>query len=1092
MNRCFTPGMLLAAAGVVTLAIPSAALGQASFTENFDSIGTVQNGQHGPSGLIAAGWQFRNQSQPQGFGYWYPMSGVSQAGSGSIGIDTNVTQWNGNTSMGSSWAILPAIPGLQAGDPLSFWITDGYMVAGQYARLQVRYSPGGGTSTGSGPSGVGDFSQVLLDIPNVNERPWTQFSTTVPGGGRLAFRFVQPSSASWQYQGTFKIDSLQIGAPPPSPFPIPQSGQTVHWTLAHSPVQINYDLTLPAGSTVIVDPGVEVRIAATMKLHILGDMQAGAGARFVVPINSQFNVHGTVTMAGTQASPVVLDGGPAWYGGENGYQVHRTGVLTIDHAVLNALVKGAPYIYTQGGSRISASNITVTGAERGFYVDRGTLAVRNASVQGGTIQTLESYLLLDNVQVDGGLIVSDRDKAGQPIYFNTITVQNRADQAPFRLHGFDHYFGAQNTIVNNYAAVRLDGAGIAPGSTLPSSGNQINLIDAGYGEGGGKMTWANIGIPYMVTFPGTFVPELSGRLTIAPGTRVKMGPQALLWAVGGTRLDLEGLPEAPISFEQLNPGQMFQGVNYAINDTRPKVEYCTFDGGSLATIADETIVRIENSIYRNNAVGVFSSNWGMSVPRKSRFENNTVGVRTSPGSGAGFNAGSTNLYSPTNPNSLSGNTSYGVEALNQSNLEDANMCWWGHPTGPQHPQNPGGLGDRATGNVSVFPFLTSPPNFADRPPLVRLEDTYFLLEEDNKIILHWQASDDQSIAGFKIYHSTHGENPGLYLLVDNIPGSARSWELTIPEATPASNYPDPSAFRVEAIDNTGQTGFDDIYFFTPYLDFTGSTPPVNVTGPFRPGQTIDVCYTVNGASGTTDAYLFLDGDEQAFSLGGAHTGITCLPLGLTMPPVSTDTARIGIRYNMGAGGRNRWSFTDNFSIRPDPSITGDVAPTVQLAGPAQGSQFSGGSIVPIAWSASDDESVRSFNIQASYDGGRTWHVIVRNLPGTTTNYNWQLPPSTGIADVRIRVIAFDNRFQNSSTAANRSIVITPGTGPGTCYANCDQSTAAPVLNVADFTCFLQRFAAGDNYANCDQSTAPPVLNVADFTCFLQRFAAGCP
>jgi probable HAF family extracellular repeat protein len=61
-----------------------------------------------------------------------------------------------------------------------------------------------------------------------------------------------------------------------------------------------------------------------------------------------------------------------------------------------------------------------------------------------------------------------------------------------------------------------------------------------------------------------------------------------------------------------------------------------------------------------------------------------------------------------------------------------------------------------------------------------------------------------------------------------------------------------------------------------------------------------------------------------------------------------------------------------------------------------------------------------------------------------------------------------------------------------CYANCDGSTAAPVLNVADFTCFLQRYAAGESYANCDQSTSAPVLNVADFTCFLQRYAAGCP
>jgi hypothetical protein len=65
-------------------------------------------------------------------------------------------------------------------------------------------------------------------------------------------------------------------------------------------------------------------------------------------------------------------------------------------------------------------------------------------------------------------------------------------------------------------------------------------------------------------------------------------------------------------------------------------------------------------------------------------------------------------------------------------------------------------------------------------------------------------------------------------------------------------------------------------------------------------------------------------------------------------------------------------------------------------------------------------------------------------------------------------------------------------GGGGCYANCDGSTAAPVLNVADFTCFLQRYAAGESYANCDQSTATPVLNVADFTCFLQQYAAGCP
>jgi YVTN family beta-propeller protein len=79
-----------------------------------------------------------------------------------------------------------------------------------------------------------------------------------------------------------------------------------------------------------------------------------------------------------------------------------------------------------------------------------------------------------------------------------------------------------------------------------------------------------------------------------------------------------------------------------------------------------------------------------------------------------------------------------------------------------------------------------------------------------------------------------------------------------------------------------------------------------------------------------------------------------------------------------------------------------------------------------------------------------------------------------------------------TTDINAEGVTIFGEAPTVCYANCDGSTTAPVLNVADFTCFLTKFAAGDVYANCDGSTTPPVLNVADFTCFLTKFAAGCP
>ena len=61
-----------------------------------------------------------------------------------------------------------------------------------------------------------------------------------------------------------------------------------------------------------------------------------------------------------------------------------------------------------------------------------------------------------------------------------------------------------------------------------------------------------------------------------------------------------------------------------------------------------------------------------------------------------------------------------------------------------------------------------------------------------------------------------------------------------------------------------------------------------------------------------------------------------------------------------------------------------------------------------------------------------------------------------------------------------------------CYANCDNSTIAPVLNVNDYVCFLSSFVAGSPYANCDASTTSPVLNILDYTCFMSKFASGCP
>ncbi|MFN0133067.1 MAG: hypothetical protein ACKVW3_11160 [Phycisphaerales bacterium] len=44
---------------------------------------------------------------------------------------------------------------------------------------------------------------------------------------------------------------------------------------------------------------------------------------------------------------------------------------------------------------------------------------------------------------------------------------------------------------------------------------------------------------------------------------------------------------------------------------------------------------------------------------------------------------------------------------------------------------------------------------------------------------------------------------------------------------------------------------------------------------------------------------------------------------------------------------------------------------------------------------------------------------------------------------------------------------------------------------SDSAVFEPLFVA-DCPANCDESTTPPILNVNDFSCSLNRFAAGCP
>jgi hypothetical protein len=98
---------------------------------------------------------------------------------------------------------------------------------------------------------------------------------------------------------------------------------------------------------------------------------------------------------------------------------------------------------------------------------------------------------------------------------------------------------------------------------------------------------------------------------------------------------------------------------------------------------------------------------------------------------------------------------------------------------------------------------------------------------------------------------------------------------------------------------------------------------------------------------------------------------------------------------------------------------------------------------------------------------------------------------SSIASIGLDGEITSNTLPSGNGSAGGNAVLAFTVQPNPCYANCDGSTTAPILNANDFQCFLNLYAAGDSYANCDGSTAPPMLNANDFQCFLNAYAAGC-
>jgi len=1034
------------------------ACGQASYSEDFESLSGAPQGFE-PQVLIDQGWVFRNQSSPVDGPAWVPgdnFGGMPFDGAGYLTTSGLVTDFFGGEV--STWAILPDIAGQQAGDTFTVWVAGGGSFTSA-TNLDIRYAPSG-DNTGSGPSDVGDFTQLLYtaELP-IADSGYQRVSVTVPGDGRLAMRFHSPFIQTFAGNGAvISIDTVTVGPEGSDPcgIPIPDPGETAVWAAADGPFMVCQDLTIPAGGRVDVEPGTTI------------DFSGGT-----------LTVEGELSALGTKIEEIVLAG---QNGFSSGISVRSGGQVVIDHAEIGTRLNASG---VDSGLMVSNAHISSAGSlsavEAFVSVDScvfdggsansviGMVRITNSSFNNGAFAGIGGRPYLDNISIDGGMLSYQGETTSHPILLDNISVRNNTSGPGIRMYGPNFLLGDNVVLENNLYPIEmtLSGAGLMHGSTLDADANINNYIQVERLGTGPHREWADTGVPYVISdFPQIY----GGSLDVEPGTNLKFRPGAGALLILDTNLVLQGTREEPIVFESFNPSQRWFGLKW-VDNHEPKTRHTIFDGGEISVQSDNSDLIMVHSTVRNSLEGVGMSNGGIVKLFGSEIIDNNVGLGTTQ-------SGRIEADGFVTPNIFEGN-GVAVEYNNTSGIPFMRNNWWGDPTGPHSVLHPSGQGEDVLDlhPAAFTPFLDAPPVLLDEHPSVEMEPTYFTGRVGEKIILRWTSSDDDEIVEHLVQFAD-SDFPSRYSTVATLPGDAQSYEFTLPGFSPTNLYTTASGIRIVAIDSAGQRDTDRQLIRIPYQeDWDVVYQDVSTPGPVvKPHENIDVCWSPGG---NAQAYILMDGIGISDSAGGSNTG--CLPIGATLPYSSTDSARVVIVTTFGAGGRLNYSFSDYFSIRPDERM-GDQPPVVDVTSPGLGDTFPGGGVIPVRWDASDDEGLRSFRIQASYDGGRTWHSVVRDLPGEARAFDWQLPESSGINDVHVRVVAFDHRFQDSSNTTG-AFSITPGSQ---CAAD---FTGDGVLDFFDVSAFLNAFNAMDPAADL---TGDGVYDFFDVSAFLNAYGAGCP
>ncbi|MEY2487514.1 MAG: hypothetical protein QOH39_3162 [Verrucomicrobiota bacterium] len=812
------------------------------------------------------------------------------------------------------------------------------------------------------------------------------------------------------------------------------SAQTTTWHAADNPHVVQGTYTVAAGETLIMEAGVQVQINDNSTLQVDGQLMGNGTAASHITITgsigaSTLDVRGTSDFKFTEIRVLIVpDSNGVLLFTDCTFFSDGGGGYIFNGSILQADGSHAPYLQFD---RCAFVGDMTSYNSASLYLAYANVVLRNTTFTNGSFCSVyPGYLFVDGVSSDrsmqfGLALGSDGD-----LFLNNISVTN-ATNAGLKLagdtrNGTNVLLGPNVTLQGNEYPVHLTIAGLYSASNIPATGNRNNLIHVSEFAGVGGY-WPKFAIPY---YNDASPLTVSAGLHILPGVTVKMAPFSYMNDTGfGDGMRAFGTKEAPITFERADPAQAWYDL-HSDREEGGRMRHSIVTGNTDGVNGGAW--RLENCVFQNNGIGTS----GGALVSGSQYLNNTIGHNISGGS----------LNNAANPNSFEGNGT-GVYYS-----PDARNCWWNSPSGPTTPSNPHGTGDPIGDQQTVFkPFLKMRPSYADAPPEVVLMRPAFQQDPGSKVTLRWTSTDDVGIASHKILFSPVGNWPGSFQTVATLPGTQRSYEWTVPNIGFTVNGND-AFIKVVAVDTTGKESFDEAKIVIPTSNIAGDVQ-FSMTGgqTFEPGEMIPSVFTTTGLDPYLTRVEFYLEDVRGETRKLTGRGLGGLPF------FSTDTARFVVAFGNTTNNRKYW-YSPFFKLRPNNRL-GDAPPTVTLTSPLPGQAFPPNTVIPITWSASDDEGLRSFDIIVSYNAGRTWQPVVKDLPGIARNYSWQTAPGTGYlaSAVRLKVIAKDWRFQTSSDGTDRVTVTStkiekePGGGyrisaigyPGTQYTIQDADVMSP-------------------------------------------------